>query len=119
MKEGSKIFIAKKLRKTSTKAEALLWKYLSNRGMCGFKFRRQHPMSGFILDFFCPSEKLGIEIDGEIHLKQKEYDAARQNIIESKGVKILRFKNEQVFNDLNEVLKQIKRSIIPSQQSGE
>ena len=102
-----------------TSTEILLWKYLSNRGMIGVKFRRQHPVSGFIIDFYCSSHKLGIEVDGEIHNDRVEYDLDRQKLLESLGIKILRFKNEEVINALDLVLKTIKRHIIPSPRSGE
>lgn len=102
-----------------TEAESLLWKYLSNRGMVGVKFRRQHPIRGFILDFYCVSHKLGIEVDGAIHNDRVEYDLERQNIIESMGIKMLRFKNDQVLNSLDSVLKTIKRYLFPSPRSGE
>ena len=87
--------------------------------MIGVKFRRQHPVSGFIIDFYCSSHKLGIEVDGEIHNDRVEYDLDRQKLLESLGIKILRFKNEEVINALDLVLKTIKRHIIPSPRSGE
>jgi very-short-patch-repair endonuclease len=102
-----------------TPAEKLLWKYLSDRGMVGVKFRRQHPIDRFIVDFYCSEHKLGIELDGGIHNNMKEHDLARQRILESKGIVILRFKNEEVFNSLDSVLKQIKRQLFPSPRSGE
>lgn len=102
-----------------TKSEKILWKYLSNRGMCGYKFRRQFPIGRFILDFYCPEKRLAIEIDGGIHNNLKEYDDIRQQIVEDKGIDFLRFKNEDIIERPNEVLKLIKRKIIPSPQSGE
>ncbi|MCX5748821.1 MAG: endonuclease domain-containing protein [Candidatus Saganbacteria bacterium] len=113
------ILAARDLRKSSTRAEILLWKYLSNRGLCGLKFRRQVPLDGFILDFFCPEIRLGIEIDGNIHHNLKEYDLARQNIIENKGINILRFNNDEVISDINSVLKKLKQFAFPSPRSGE
>ncbi len=113
------IYGARSLRKDSTKAEEILWQYLSNKGMCGFKFRRQHPVDRFILDFYCPKKRLAIEIDGEIHINQKEYDRIRQGIIESKGIEFLRFKNIDVVKNINFVLKTIKRKLVPSLRSGE
>ena len=87
--------------------------------MCKAKFRRQYPIGGFVLDFYCAGRKLGIEIDGGVHINRREHDEARQNIVEGKGIKILRFKNDEVTGNIEEVLKKIKRSIVPSPQSGE
>ncbi len=94
-----------------TDSEKKLWKYLCDRGLCNFKFRRQFPMDGFVLDFYCPAHKLAIELDGRIHDDRVEYDEARQQIIESKGVRMLRFKNSEVENDIEHVLRMIKQSI--------
>ena len=110
---------ARILRKRMTPTEKSIWKYLSNRGFCKFKFRRQYPIRGFILDFFCPERKLGIEIDGPIHDKRKAYDRAREEIINDLGINILRFKNKDIEKDLMSVLRQIKRYVIPSPHSGE
>jgi very-short-patch-repair endonuclease len=102
-----------------TSAEGLLWKYLKDRGLCRVKFRRQFPLSGFVLDFYCPSKKLAVEIDGGIHNKLKEYDHARQSIIEAQGITVLRFRNNEVMEDIEKVLGKIKRTTTPSLRSGE
>jgi len=94
-----------------TQAEIILWKYLSNRGICGFKFRRQYPIDRFVLDFYCPEKRLAIEIDGGIHNNLKEYDQIRQETIESKGIEFLRFKNSEVIDDIFSVLKAIKKRL--------
>jgi very-short-patch-repair endonuclease len=80
--------------------------------MCGYKFRRQHPIDGFIVDFYCPKGRLAIELDGGIHKAQKEQDRERQTIIESKGIEFLRFTNLDVMNDTDQVLKVIKRKLM-------
>ena len=103
-----KILRARELRKESTKAETALWQFLRDRFLFSKKFRRQHRFHGFILDFYCPEEKLAIELDGPIHLKQKAYDLARQKIIEKHGLKLIRFNNDEVFNDLGNILEKIK-----------
>ena len=113
------IMAARHLRKEQTYTEKLLWKYLDNRGMCGFKFRRQHPFYGFVLDFYCPEKQLGIEVDGSVHNNLAEYDSQRQNIIEYHGIKILRFNNEDISTRIKYVLKSIKDVLIPSPQRGE
>lgn len=115
----NKILAARNLRKEMTPAETKLWKYLSDRGMVGLKFRRQHVISGFIVDFYCPEIKLAVEIDGDIHDSLKEYDSIRQQILEDKGIKFLRFRNDDVFQNINIVLRNIKRFFLPSPQSGE
>ena len=101
---------SRELRRDQTEAEKILWKYLRNRHLTGRKFRRQYVFKGFILDFYCAEEKIAIELDGLIHIKQKDYDAARQEIIENNGVRVIRFKNEMVLNDINSVLDSIKTS---------
>ena len=101
---------AKELRKTETDAEKLLWKHLRNRNCAGLKFRRQHPVKEFIIDFYCHELMLGIEIDGSVHDTDdaKEYDINRQAEIENLGITIIRFKNDQVLNALAKVLEQIQ-----------
>jgi very-short-patch-repair endonuclease len=101
---------AKELRKSMTIAEEILWKHLRNNKLEGLKFRRQHPLDIFIADFYCHQKKLVIELDGGIHdiLEQKEYDQGRTFELEEKGFKILRFRNEEVINNLEDVLSRIK-----------
>jgi very-short-patch-repair endonuclease len=97
---------AKDLRKSMTEAEKILWKQLRNNKLNGLKFRRQHPLDIFIADFYCHQKKLIIELDGGIHdsPEQKEYDEGRTFELEEKGFKILRFRNEDIINDLGSVL---------------
>jgi len=103
VKTIKKIF-ARQLRKRQTKAEKIVWELIRDRKFKGLKFRRQHVIEGFILDFYCHEIRLGIEVDGSIHLKQKDYDKLRQEIIEAEGIRILRITNRE--------LKERKRSII-------
>jgi very-short-patch-repair endonuclease len=100
---------AKELRKSMTEAESYLWKKLRRRQLNGLKFRRQHPLDIFIADFYCHEKKLIIELDGGIHdsIEQSEYDDGRTFELEEKGFKIIRFRNEEVFNDLEKVLAKI------------
>ena len=100
---------AKELRKSMTEAEEILWKHLRNNKLNGLKFRRQHPLDIFIADFYCHQRKLIIELDGGIHdtLEQKEYDEGRTFELEEKGFTILRFRNEEVINDIENVLYKI------------
>lgn len=100
---------AKELRKRMTDAEEILWKHLRNNKLKGLKFRRQHPLDIYIADFYCHQKKLIIELDGGIHdtPEQREYDEGRTFELEEKGFKILRFRNEEVINDLENVLERI------------
>ena len=106
---------ARKLRKNLTPAEARLWEALRNRQLEGLRFRCQHPVGNFILDFYCPACKLVVELDGEIHDRQADYDDARTNKLAEYGYRVLRFRNEQVMNDLPGVVAKIKRvAFIPT-----
>ena len=95
---------ARRLRQQLTPAEDKLWSALRGRQLVGLKFRCQHPVGRFIVDFYCPSCKLVIEVDGDIHTQQKAYDEARTEQLESYGYRVLRFTNEEVLNDLQTVL---------------
>lgn len=108
--------IARDLRKNQTMSEALLWEALRGRKLAGKKFLRQHPirfeLDGrsrfFIADFYCYEEKLVVEVDGKIHMRQKDYDDARSAIIRNLGMKVVRFGNEEVQRDLESVLDRIR-----------
>jgi len=101
--------IAGDLRKSMTPAERLLWKEIRNRKINGFSFRRQHPVKDFVVDFFCYHAMLIIEIDGDVHddAYQKERDDERMKIIKKLGINEIRFKNEEVINNLEQVIKRI------------
>jgi very-short-patch-repair endonuclease len=101
---------AKNLRKVMTDAEKLLWSALRDKQLEGFKFRRQHPIWIFIADFYCHQTKLVVELDGGIHQKSEvsEYDTNRTAEIEKFEIKVIRFKNEEVLQNLNKVLSRIK-----------
>ena len=91
------------LRKTATPAENILWEEIRNRKLGGLKFRRQYPVLGFILDFYCAEKSLGIELDGSIHVTQKEYDEWREKLIQEKGIRIVRFSNQEIVENLEDV----------------
>ena len=108
---------ARLMRQEPTKAENILWNSLRNRKMNGYKFRRQHLILHFIADFYCHEAKLVIEVDGEYHMttNQKEKDDGRTYELDRYGIRVLRFKNEEIFDSLDEVLEQIKTFLaIPS-----
>jgi very-short-patch-repair endonuclease len=97
--------IRRELRKDMTYAEKIFWIALRGRHFSNLKFRRQHPLFGrFIVDFFCPAKKLVIELDGSVHEGREEVDADRQAIIEANWIKVIRFKNEEVLNDIDRVM---------------
>ena len=96
----------KQNRVNSTPAENALWEELRNKKLKGYKFRRQHPVGIFILDFYCHLAKLAIEIDGEYHLEQEQqlYDRARTELLNQAGIKELRFTNQDILTNLPSVL---------------
>jgi len=108
MTKSEKIYLARELRKNQTKTEQIIWEELRNRKFLNLKFKRQHLIEGYIVDFYCPKLKLAIEIDGLIHLKRIKEDKLRQKDIEAKGVRFIRFKNKEVQNNLKLVLKKLK-----------
>ncbi len=101
---------ARELRKNPTLTETRLWQAISNKKLDGLRFRRQHPVGNFILDFYCPSHKLVIEVDGDYHQQQEQYDDARTEYLEQYGYKVLRFTNQAVMNDLETVLDEIRQA---------
>lgn len=103
---------AKDLRKNMTEAEKLLWNYLKT-GINDLKFRRQHPLGLYIADFYCHPVRLIVEVDGKIHDKEevRVSDEQRENDLRNWGNNILRFKNEEVYNDVQKVLLTIKEKV--------
>ncbi len=99
----------RRLRAKSTKSEKLLWEKLRNKKLQGLKFRRQYSIGPYIADFYSPKIKLAIELDGAGHFTEEalEYDRKREEYIKSLGIRILRFSNEAVYDDLSGVLKEI------------
>ena len=104
---------ARFMRRNPTPAEQVLWRRLRGRQIGGFHFRRQHPISRFIVDFYCAAAWLVIEIDGSIHdaAEQREYDAARQAHLEEVGLRVLRFSNAAVINKSDAVVEVIAESV--------
>lgn len=98
------------LRKNMTGVKLILWKVLKDKKLCGRKFRRQHSIGYYIADFYCPSEKLIIELDGQHHFSPvgmaKDFD--RDKHLEMMNIKVLRFEYKEVLNNLTNVLKIIK-----------
>jgi very-short-patch-repair endonuclease len=106
---------AKTFRQNPTPAEAVLWQALRGRQVSGAKFRRQHSVGNFILDFWCPEHRLVIEVDGDSHDLPEihEKDLERQCWMEAHQVRILRFRNEEVLFQIESVLLRINRALSP------
>jgi len=112
----------RRLRNDSTDAERHLWRHLRNRQLQGCKFRRQHPYGGFILDFACLERQLVIELDGGQHADHAAYDRERSRRLEQAGFVVLRFWNNEVFENVEGVVEVILDALrrlepIPSQPS--
>ena len=103
---------AREMRHPQTPAEATLWRTLRDRNL-NYKFRRQHPIDKFIVDFYCAQAKLCIELDGDTHFEpsQQEYDLARTAYLEALGYKVIRFSNQDVRYNLQSVIDEIVRTI--------
>ena len=110
MKEIKKIF-ARQLRREQTKAEKIVWELIRKRKFRGLKFRRQHVIEGFVLDFYCPEIKLGIEVDGSVHMKRRDYDKLRQEVIESEGIRIVRINNRELLDRKRSVLEKLNNAL--------
>jgi len=94
-----------------TNCEIMLWEKLKGKQILGLRFRSQHPIDIFIADFYCHEARLVIEIDGEIHEGQIEYDDGREAEIEKYGIKVIRFTNGQVINEIDSVVNKIKEIV--------
>lgn len=104
---------ARELRNNATHAESILWTYLKSKPL-GYKFRRQHPYSIYILDFYCHLLKLVIEVDGSIHNKEdvKSNDEQRQTMLQNDGLFVLRFQNEEVTKTSEKVFLEIEKFLL-------
>ena len=104
---------ARLLRNNMTAAEKTLWIYLQNKKFEGYKFRRQHPLHLFIVDFYCHELGLIIEVDGAYHetKEQEEEDEKRTELLKFQGLTVIRFTNEEVLTDIDAVLTKIKEAI--------
>ncbi|MFA6475429.1 MAG: endonuclease domain-containing protein [Patescibacteria group bacterium] len=103
-------WIAKSLRKNATDAELILWQELRTRKL-GYKFRRQHALHGYIVDFYCYEKMLVIEVDGSIHNMKNDHDHSKDDILKLNGFKVIRFTNEVVICRLAEVINTIQQHL--------
>jgi very-short-patch-repair endonuclease len=105
------VLYPRQLRAEMTPAERILWRKLRNRRFADAKFRRQQPLDWYIADFFCAAARLVIELDGDSHMGKEERDARRQAYIESHNLRVTRFWNFEVYDDLDWVLDCIGRAL--------
>ena len=109
----SNIEFARKLRKNQTEAEKQLWRQLRAKRFFGFKFRRQHPIGPYVVDFVCLNEKLVIELDGGQHSETPEYDRKRTAYIENLGFTVVRFWNNEVMGNIDGVMEVLRQRLLP------
>jgi very-short-patch-repair endonuclease len=106
----------RELRFNQTLAEKTLWLYLRKRQILNTRFLRQYSVDKYIVDFYSPEIKLGIELDGDSHIGTEEYDKYRQSYIEEYNIDIIRFTNEQVLTDMKKVISEITEIVIKHKQ---
>ena len=113
MSQFKDIVKARYLRKRGTESEKILWEELRNNNIA-IKFRRQHPIGNFVVDFYAPKYKLAIELDGSVHESSdaKEYDEMRTKVLIDMGIILMRFWNSEIESNLFDVLTKIKEKII-------
>jgi very-short-patch-repair endonuclease len=102
---------ARALRKHPTRAEDILWTQLRGSRFDGVKFRRQVPIDQYVVDFYCHAAKLVVELDGKQHEWFADYDSGRTEILERLGIRVIRFTNDEVCNDLDAVLARIRAEL--------
>jgi very-short-patch-repair endonuclease len=114
---ANNFLLAKQLRERMTQAEILMWDKLKNKQFKGYKFRRQHPIHHFIVDFYCHELKLIVEIDGKYHdsEEQKKEDLDRTELLQFQGLQEIRFSNEEVINTIDLVFKKLEEGINSSE----
>ena len=101
---------AKELRRDMTPAEKILWQELRGNKL-GVHFRRQQVIAGFIVDFYCHKAAMVVEVDGDVHDLQKEDDARREKVLLQMGLRVVRFRNDEVIGNLSVVVKKIKEFV--------
>jgi very-short-patch-repair endonuclease len=109
--------LAREMRHVTTHAEERLWQRLRNRRVQDAKFRRQHAIDRFIVDFYCADVRLIIEVDGVLHQYTPDEDALRQEFLESIGLIVVRFTNDEVLNSLNTVVERIGEILVERMKS--
>ena len=100
---------AREMRQANVPAERILWSCLRNRRLDGLKFRRQVPVGRFVADFYCADESLIVELDGDSHNERQEYDEKRTEWLGTRGYRVVRFPNEDIYHSIDAVLSTILR----------
>jgi len=123
IKPAQKFVLARQLRRAATPAERYAWSLLRNRGVLGLKFRRQHVLHGFIVDFYCGAERLVVGLEGDVHdpCEQQTYDAARAAFLKAAGYRVVRVRNRDVTREhLERVLQEAlqRRVVVPPLPKG-
>ncbi len=105
---------AKQMRRNSTEAEEILWQRLRNKQIAGLKFRRQHPIDKFIVDFYSHEINLAVELDGNVHdqAEQRDLDKGRTETLKEFGINLIRFNNEEVLNNIETVINKLSKKIL-------
>lgn len=111
--------VCRELRKNQTEAEKIFWQAVRNRKFCGKKFYRQYPIfhditgkeTFFVADFYCYEAKLVVELDGKIHQYRLIEDSVRKEVINHLGIKVVRFKNDEIVNNLSKLLDEVKKHL--------
>lgn len=114
MEKRRNIVAARVLRRSMTDAEQVMWRILRSRQLSGFKFRRQHPIGLFAVDFVCLEHRLVLELDGGHHAMQMEADAERTAHLQGLGFRVLRFWNNDVLLEMDGVATQVLSTLVPS-----
>ncbi len=104
------------MRRKATPSERIFWEQVGSRRFLGLKFYRQYQFfvdvngreTFYVADFYCHEKRIAVELDGLIHLRQKEQDALREDLVRDKGIQVKRFKNEEVEADIQQVMNQLK-----------
>ena len=110
--------VSRAMRRAPTPAEDVLWQKLRNRQLANAKSRRQHPIDRYIVDFYCTDAQLVIEIDGSAH-DEPNHDAKRQEVLETLGLRVLRFRNADVLEQIEDVLDTIRAALTTAPEAGE
>ena len=105
---------ARELRGRTTPAEEALWAVVRRQQIDGLQFRRQHPIGPFVLDFYCPSQKLCIELDGPVHDGTADRDEARTDALNTLGIRVIRFRNDEVLGEIDAVIARIRTTLHPA-----
>ena len=113
-RDAEKQALALQMRRAMTEAEARLWEQLRGNQLDGLHFRRQQVIDGFIADFYCRAARLIVECDGAVHKNQQEYDQERDQILSTHNLRVLRFTNDSILNDISGVLKNILTASLPN-----